>query len=118
MTEQGLGASAKADRATREPSPSSTGLGHTASVPSAAFTPGPWQARKKLVHVEGKGTVALVHNPWNNEGEREANARLIAAAPELYEALIEIREFSALSNASASRIDALLAKARGEQVSA
>jgi hypothetical protein len=48
------------------------------------FTPGPWEAKLFHVHVEGKGIVCNVPNPWNDEAERQANARLIAAAPDLY----------------------------------
>ena len=49
------------------------------------FTPGPWEARRDRVHVAGKGVVATANNPWNNEREREANATLIASAPDLLE---------------------------------
>lgn len=51
---------------------------------SGAFTPGPWEAKLFHVHVEDKGTVCSVANPWNDEAERQANTHLIAAAPELY----------------------------------
>jgi len=56
------------------------------------YTPGPWEATKpyhkaKLWHIdkEGKrgGNIATV---WGVEGDPEANARLIASAPELLEA--------------------------------
>jgi hypothetical protein len=46
-------------------------------------TPGPWEAQRSRIHVAGKGNLATVENPWNNEQEREANARLIADAPKL-----------------------------------
>lgn len=64
------------------------------------FTPGPWLLDMNNVHT---GTIALVHqctdgwadiwsDKWVEHGMSEdvmdANARLIAAAPELYEALV------------------------------
>jgi hypothetical protein len=96
---------------------------------TAQFTPGPWDALPKAdyVHVAGKGHVAKITNPWNNRAEREANAHLIAAAPELYAALEEISQGAGAFNrdplkhaenvieeAKATAL-AALAKARGEQ---
>ena len=54
------------------------------------FTPGPWKIKngKNYYHIHGGQEVALVEN-WMNETPR-ANARLIAAAPEMAEALREI----------------------------
>jgi hypothetical protein len=62
---------------------------------SAGFTPGPWSVgvvrfagRTQLVCAYGKGFVCEVESPVRDgefsHEEREANARLIAAAPELY----------------------------------
>ena len=47
------------------------------------FTPGPWKIKngKNYYHIHGDQEVALVEN-WMNETPR-ANARLIAAAPEM-----------------------------------
>lgn len=65
-----------------------------------AFTPGPWcigrLADEKLTHVVDMGNppkapFAVVHSDGPRE-EVEANARLIAAAPVLYEALRRIGE--------------------------
>jgi len=53
----------------------------------ATFTPGPWHVRlgEDYYHVHGKVQVALVEN-WIAEDPR-GNARLIAAAPDMYEAM-------------------------------
>jgi hypothetical protein len=88
----------------------------------ARFTPGPWTpyAKARYIHVEGKGVVAKVENPWNDNAEREANVHLIAAAPELYDLLFEIEDVGGtwLRGSLGKRIRAALAKSRGEQVSA
>ena len=64
------------------------------SIEAIKHTPGPWYAEKKNVHT---GSVATCH--WDGEdwwevyslnwtdGSAEANARLIAAAPDLLNAL-------------------------------
>ena len=51
------------------------------------FTPGPWEIKngKNYYHIHGGQEDALVEN-WMNETPR-ANARLIAAAPEMLKAL-------------------------------
>jgi hypothetical protein len=46
------------------------------------FTPGPWRIAGKGTIRAGDGWIGDTH--WRN---REANARLIAAAPDLYEAV-------------------------------
>lgn len=53
-------------------------------------TPGPWYVRpgENYYHVHGKVQVALVEN-WIVENPK-ANARLIAAAPAMYEMLREV----------------------------
>jgi hypothetical protein len=54
-----------------------------------SFTPGPWRVGKKypgdVVHTASSALIA--RSIIGSETEREANARLIAAAPELLEAL-------------------------------
>ena len=56
----------------------------------ATFTPGPWHVRlgEDYYHVHGKVQVALVEN-WIAEDPR-GNARLIAAAPDMYEMLLDL----------------------------
>jgi len=59
---------------------------------SAAFTPGPWRVNAHNNVMHGDGLVAF---PGISAGfDQEANARLIAAAPELLEALLAIIETS------------------------
>ena len=71
----------------------------------AMHTPGPWLTDRRNVHT---GQIATIHHCLNNdwveiwtdkwaetglgEAEQEANARLIAAAPDLLEALKLIAE--------------------------
>lgn len=64
---------------------------------SAQHTPGPWE----LIHFGGpqighKATGEAVCTMWGDENDPadqfHANARLIAAAPQLYEALIAVLE--------------------------
>lgn len=70
---------------------------------SAKFTPGPWTARKYGVIVAGpaieyingsaQAQIAMVCVRFKAElaeAEREANAALISAAPDMYEALVAL----------------------------
>ena len=50
-----------------------------------SHTPGPWKVDRPYIRGAGRAIASL--EPGRNEGEDAANARLIAAAPELYEAL-------------------------------
>ena len=54
-------------------------------------TPGPWKANFVISGAAyifgGDRNFARVFNEWQDEANREANARLIAAAPEMLEAL-------------------------------
>jgi hypothetical protein len=113
-------------------------------VSETKFTPGPWQiVEHQVPNVVGpNGELVGGSNPYGCVETSEANARLIASAPELYEALETVRpllmDFSTLysfnaevddslsqeevaelrlvkdTKAAFSVIDAALAKARGE----
>ncbi|MBB5704327.1 hypothetical protein FHS76_004244 [Ochrobactrum daejeonense] len=89
------------------------------------FTPGPWMAWQPRgdesvpVRTDGLGiTIAYVHQGAITNAQ--ANAHLIAAAPELYEKLAKIRGWTNIDAEGAwgkrfyAEVDALLAKARGE----
>jgi hypothetical protein len=104
------------------------------------FTPGPWRVEKSgdgdLPYVTGdcaiSGDICDLYHTGKNQMPKhfgddtkhyakhnaEANARLIAAAPELYEMLQSILTLGSLFNAGnkhvAADLEALLAKARGE----
>lgn len=98
------------------------------------WTPGPWSVDDDSITIRAPD--ALGGEPWdvaavtefcgdNPDIEVPANARLIAAAPELYEALFDARSrfYSALAANGTSpemaliaceKMDTALAKARGE----
>ena len=61
----------------------------------ATFTPGPWVAMGKAVYTESDNPTREIlwggHNTRSaSDEEKKANARLIAAAPEMYEVLREV----------------------------
>ncbi len=92
------------------------------------FTPGPWRYTKAApsgdrgIHAEGTGIFAeayadIRHAGENNAAEAEANARLIAAAPDLYAALdlvLAVDPDGAGIWDAQNAARAALAKARGE----
>jgi hypothetical protein len=64
-----------------------------------SFTPGPWYLRDKMrMFSDGQETAfcidaaptCCVADVWSDDDRAQANANLIAAAPEMYEALNEI----------------------------
>jgi hypothetical protein len=113
-----------------------------ARLMSAAFTPGPWGVEKNkwdefaLYQAESSNTIALLDDSeaYHDFDEYEANARLIAAAPDLYNACNALLGLIQLLAANHETPPALLriltehhrvteaenavAKARGKQVSA
>lgn len=88
------------------------------------FTPGPWSLLfndKTKVVLEQQGVAVFVADTYagftKSEEEQKANAALIAAAPEMYEGLKEIRdvmEKDGRFGRTVEAIDKLLKKARGE----
>jgi hypothetical protein len=82
------------------------------------FTPGPWEYRKS-------GRVSIAFNIWAGaallgEAAREPNARMMAAAPEMYQALSDLLAWANIREGSrdyhlAESAKAALAKARGGQ---
>ena len=87
------------------------------------FTPGPWHVANGVQVRSERDQIAKVWMMRNGEGN--ANARLIAAAPELYEALqlallgldaycVEKGPLFLASALAADKARAALAKARGE----
>lgn len=103
------------------------------------FTPGPWyvKPREEIKSMYGSSYTRttildsqdggysprhVIAQIAHGNGQEEANARLIAAAPEMYELLDRIKgmlEFCKLENSidaeTEHEIDRLLKKARGEQ---
>ena len=59
---------------------------------SAKFTPGPWFVAKAVDEgiVIDMGTQRIADCNWMRGPEDKANARLIAAAPDLFEALMQL----------------------------
>ena len=92
----------------------------------AKFTPGPWTSRGTVVFIGTHGQIEEDGSPAYGGFDivgcprPEANAHLIAAAPELYEALDMLMDATGPGDASQilteerENIMALLAKARGE----
>lgn len=85
-------------------------------------TPGPWVANNCTV-MEGIRSIAYTgaiadHNNLEtfeqNCFEAVANAHLIAAAPEMLEALEQAREFLAEGSLLRNEIEALIRKAKGD----
>ena len=87
------------------------------------FTPGPWSAPDKgnlrgaVVAKDGE-MVCDPSGAGRYEDEMDANARLIAAAPEMYELLVLLENYYAVrgeSNSVTKTISQVLKKARGEK---
>jgi hypothetical protein len=90
---------------------------------SAAFTPGPWTldatryrdgygTRQNVLDAQGRVVLSVPSD--RAFATTEANARLITAAPELYEALTELEDHSMLNREENEMARAALAKARGQ----
>ena len=90
---------------------------------TAEFTPGPWSAAAinswnvwardcKVANMSDVGQGSQYRDP--SKDERIANAHLIAAAPDLYEALMEVLARCSISKSGRAVGEAALAKARGE----
>ena len=97
-----------------------------------SYTPGPWKAKtvKALgIYANNDQQIAVVHNEMPRGGRRqddynieEANARLIAAAPDLLEAakvlissLVWERKRSGITYAGGEMLEAAIAKAEGRE---
>lgn len=84
----------------------------------AKFTKGPWRLKQSnggRLHLISK-IGAQIAAFWNCN-ERDANAHLIAAAPEMYEMIEDFKDFAISQGWKRSIVTAaeeLLAKARGE----
>jgi hypothetical protein len=100
------------------------GLDPSASPPCAAHTPGPWHVEPSAFHSAFHEVVsfhpALIAQIRENNADDGlgdiglANARLISAAPDLLEALEIARKRLAADAIFIAKIDAAIAKARGE----
>lgn len=75
------------------------------------FTPGPWRVGRKpgpIVYDEGGAQIANLVVPMLPDEEHRANARLIAAAPDLYAALeAQVEEPTVVACCLASAHEAL-----------
>jgi len=97
---------------------------------TTGHTPGPWvyepyESDAYRVKSEDYGGIALLHDPIRHDqglmDEVEADARLIAAAPDLLERLIVATDWLAdkgvpFDHVEMMRIRAAIAKATGEEV--
>ena len=78
------------------------------------YTPGLWSVDRP--YIRGAERVIAALEPGRNKVEDAANARLLAAAPELYEALVDLLGFlfhGKKDRQAILRATAALAKARG-----
>jgi hypothetical protein len=87
-------------------------------VSADKHTPGPWIAVDMIIHQSGSGkflgAVAVNHPEGPTRGEAEANAKLMAAAPNLLEALKNARRFIVDNDPEMiGYVDGLIAKAEG-----
>ena len=82
-------------------------------------TPGPWKANFAIsgeVYIfGGDRNFARVFDEWRDEANQEANACLIAAAPDLLEVLEKAVNRQGFTNAELIDARELLKKARGEK---
>jgi hypothetical protein len=76
-------------------------------------TPGPWRADGTVIYA-GRHNLNLAElepSDYIRRAEQEANARLIAAAPDMLRALLDIRDSSAYCAASKARAAMAIDKA-------
>ena len=93
---------------------------------SKPHTPGPWCTDKQDVFTNDRRAICEMDPAWHDTEQGDADARLIAAAPELLEALEEAKsiirtwhgeeawDIYDLASPEMKRINAAIAKARGE----
>lgn len=87
----------------------------------AKHTPGPWHFDgKEQVYGGGGGGNIVCLSPavegWDDSAKRwDTNAHLIAAAPDMLEALEYLRRFIDASRVDVEFVDAAIKKARGEK---
>lgn len=82
----------------------------------AQQTPGPWAARGKYVFAGGD-CIGICDTDNASDGRMEANARLIAAAPEMYEALKLVMQHGRIDDSEhrMNLVAAAIAKAEAQQ---
>ena len=82
------------------------------------YTPGPWIARMNCDVIAGERRVADCMTGWLKEGR--ANAKLIAAAPDMLDMLIELQECAQYWSeydvplGIVDRLNAVIEKAKGD----
>ena len=88
----------------------------------AGRTPGPWHIMEGTdwVIISPEVSVAAVYTPRGDREVRQANAHLIAAAPDLLEALEYVLSKNTIDmdDAMIDVVTAALAKAKGEEADA
>lgn len=87
----------------------------------ATHTPGPWRYEPytKTIRSQPSNYWLTTMDSWDGAVNNEANARLIAAAPEMLEALEQIQKWiecgPEVGKMPCAAIDAAIRKARGGQ---
>jgi hypothetical protein len=81
-------------------------------------TPGPWKvdhASRDIVHIEEDGSKRIIAYDMAGDYEDEANAKLMASAPELLEACKEVlKAFTAYNFVNWDALQRAIKKAEGE----
>ena len=90
------------------------------------FTPGPWEAKQKYIGISvfdsnGDGVANVCQSYGDTPYKVWANARLIAAAPEMYELLREFLQglgdfITEIPDEAIERAEALLRRINGEEI--
>lgn len=86
------------------------------------WTPGPWSLVNQAIVGQGENVAAIF--PLPADGESQANSTLIAAAPDMYDVLVEVKEhfdeeggegdgLSSKNRIISTLVDEIVEKARG-----
>lgn len=79
------------------------------------FTPGPWETHGSHIYTPDGAIIAVIHNPGSKASDYPlvANRNLMAAAPDLLEALEAVISVADRKTVEFDKAHAALAKAKG-----
>ena len=78
----------------------------------AGHTPGPWKNNKSEIYTDNQQE-SFIADVFDENGDWQANARLIASAPDLLEALQSIREYFCDMPMTTPEVDSLIERVCG-----